>query len=316
MNYTLEQTHISLYTDKDIELVIFFNQSNYPTEVIDEFNRTFKKDIDASKIKSYLIEHPANAALTVWVLEGLFYWDGIPISNITITFDVTSCAIVSMRAEYFTFLGNQHTSNLKGIHENIKSPFECLNYEENLALFTNYTNAVRIYRKDNKSVFISLFIHKSKHVTKISKNIPFGFEVCSPFKEKIFLPFSCNCLTVSDIKPLCDYIDNSNSNASYWKLRYPVFIGAHPVDEIRFYTKTDNEDNTKTFQKIELLLTNRSTFPSVSLMADYFHIILKENCSSLVARNEDGEFSCSGHTIKITDDNIVEVTASKTEELF
>ena len=96
------------------------------------------------------------------LLQGLFYWDNIPVTNINIVFDALSCSITSIQSVLFTFMGNAYMSNLGGIHRAMKTPAVCQLHTEDSCLTVDFGTAVKTYKKDKTDVLISFFVSPRK----------------------------------------------------------------------------------------------------------------------------------------------------------
>ena len=310
--YELKLTTVSLYTDTSKEIKVgvgtVFNYS--ATTLYNRLISEFRAEIYDHKISIELIVPPHSTLLkpSEIRLNGIFYWDDIPVTNLRIKIDDSQNKLLSIKATLFTFYGNSYKSNLEAIQTTAgENDISCpLFANDEQSVCAHFPNAYKLYKiKDDDDVEISLhFFDVNK--TPNWKNVVLPFE-CRPKEgQRQFRNYSCpDFYKIEKDKLSPSHFSFRSENLGVELIRYdytlPCFFGGHPVERLSFFVENNNINDC---HYIELKLIEAKKY-SVDALRNFIHNILVEY-------NDDIEVTCEGiktqsHYYVIDDDKIVRI---------
>ena len=315
--YELKLTTISLYTDTSKEMKVgvgtVFNYS--ATTLYNRFVSEFRTEIYDHKISIELIVPPHSTLLkpSEIRLNGIFYWDDIPVTNLRIKIDDSQNKLLSIKATLFTFYGNSYKSNLEAIQttagENSISHPLFTNNEQSVC--AHFPNAYKLYKiKEDDDVEISLqFFNSDKKPHWIDVVLPLE---CRPQEgQRQFNDYSCpDFYKIGKNKLSPSHFSFRNASLNVELVRYdyalPCFFAGHPVEKLSFVVENNNINNCR---YIELKLVEAEKY-TVEALRNFLY-------NELAQYNEDIEVTCEGvktqsHYYTIDDDRIVRVFYSPT----
>lgn len=254
--YSFKETHICSYKDKNKVFTIKLDDTNYPTKLFEVFSDIFAEEIKAGICSYTFIEDLYDEMRSIWKIKGLFYWDGVPVANLEISFHIYSAYILDIKGGYFSITENYSKLELNGLHKNepdVVSLNKHFSDDPQGCYSANYINAAKTYKRNSKEILIELKVWDKP----IVYTQPDGKVVCplelreNPNQRSVLLLYyGLDLKGIKEIvKPHCrregnEYVQlysEENEYAQLYKLDCPAYLMGHPIDELFFILKTVNK---------------------------------------------------------------------------
>lgn len=274
--YSFKETYICSYKDKNKVFTIKLDDTNYPTKLFKVFSDIFAEEIKAGICSYTFIEDPYDEMRSIWKIKGLFYWDGVPVANLEISFHIYSACILDIKGSYFSITENYSKLELNGLHKNepdVVSLDKHFSDNPQGCYSANYINAAKTYKRNGKEILIELKLWDKPIVyTQPDGNIIFPLELREkPNRRSVLLLYYGSDLEEIEEIAKPHYRYEEDKNTKFYKLDCPAYLMGHPIDELFFVLKA----NDKYCSHFEISLSEKSQYDTKEKMMYLIKKIIK-----------------------------------------
>lgn len=302
-SFTKITTHIAHYSKKDHHLSLDLSgKTPHNPSLSDIIQNFFKKEIASGKVNCRINRTVDTTSIK---LQGLFFWDTIPVQDIAIYIANKNNLIRSIQANLFTFRGNAYTSDLLGIHKSGDTSITGRASVRKNEIYVNYTNAVKCYQQgNNDATIISMIIWYDKLEYSLETYTMLPTEVRDEFGR---YNFNLSIKSIPNwIRNECQFKKNDGATdyrKYYYRLLLPVFINDKPIEELYIYI-----DSKKTkILGIDIFLIDKEEYKKEEIFA-ILEKTMNQYGNLVFANKENGGYSYLGQFLTVDDNNVITIT--------